>query len=670
MAFSQITINFNTMPTDGEVLNLSDSSTSLPLNETFKNARNIAGQVTIPTFSRKIYQIDYPSNVGTENIGVRFMTENGYWNEVPLENIEQVISVQQGIVSSTVYSLVDPILVYISNGQAIYWPYANFYQIGQEISGSIAENYKQAFDFDYNNISDLFTVTTINGVQDSGLGTVIITAKYAGAVFVADIVPSGVTVTIYNDNSPVVVAFSPSILNYDHKQNETLPTKVIYISGNLWSVIGKPNLLLAVPAMPDVSVSSIIDGDTVYQVVSGSGSVAISVSLTSFYDKDIEFLPSDLAGEIVIKENQVYKGSVNFSIIVKSIKDYLIIPYENNDHAFTLDSKFFEIFSENKTTYFEFIATIITYDFFTNKANEYVFPQKIVLFKGKSKINLGQLIHRLMAQFENPNDSFLQYKPASLRVSCTEKTFVDASIVRSGITRSIPFFAGLSRGIKSSGFLDFNIKPNRVTKASFAILNIVVPDSTYELKTFKNGTLLSSSNLLTTTDHVLSKKVTFESFERGDIIEYVVDIIGENNADASKKAYIIFPEGTYSNMIVWENEFLLQSAIECTGTALIDQEGDFQSMKKYKNLVENLDYLSSTKESKLLINTGWLLFTDIDTIESLMRSKRAWLIQGDNTISLRPTAKKLPKKDLDQELISFPLEFTINRNYNEETYSL
>jgi hypothetical protein len=38
-------------------------------------------------------------------------------------------------------------------------------------------------------------------------------------------------------------------------------------------------------------------------------------------------------------------------------------------------------------------------------------------------------------------------------------------------------------------------------------------------------------------------------------------------------------------------------------------------------MVERLEHLSSSKEVKLYLNTGWLLFSDIDTIESLMRSK-------------------------------------------------
>jgi hypothetical protein len=321
-------------------------------------------------------------------------------------------------------------------------------------------------------------------------------------------------------------------------------------------------------------------------------------------------------------------------------------------------------------TYFQFDSTIKTYDFFTNAVNEYLIPLKIVLFKGYAKENLGQIIHRLMRKFTAVNDSLLQYKQATLNITCSEVRIADTTVIRSGTSQAIPFIAGLSQGITTVGFLDFNPKPNRVTKNSFAYLNILIPAGSYELRTLKNGTLVSAEALPASTGVVICKKVLFSAFEKGDLIQYVIDVVGQSNALAPKKTYILFPDNNYSNMIVWENEFLLQSAIECTGSALLDPEGEFQSQTVYVDLVERLEHLSSSKTVKLFINTGWLLFSDIDTVESLMRSKRAWLIQGDTTISLRPIRKKLPQKDLEEELIQYPLEFQINQKYNEETYSL
>lgn len=349
---------------------------------------------------------------------------------------------------------------------------------------------------------------------------------------------------------------------------------------------------------------------------------------------------------------------------------WFVSPYPLGKKAFTLDQKFFKLITENENTYFQFDAYIKTYDFFTNALNINQINQKVVPFKGKGEINLGRLIHRLMSIFEEVNDELHQYKYAEVSISCTETLLSDLTVVRSLVTPTIHFVAGLGRGFTDFGFLEFNPKPNRVTKRSFAYLNFVIPTGNYELRTLKNGVLINTEELPTDTLTTLCKKVTFETYTQGDIIDFVIDFVGENNENASKKTFCVFPNGMYPNQIVWENEFKLQSAMECNGIATLDPNLEFQSQKVYKNLVEKLEHLSSSKEVNLFIDTGWLLFTDIDTVESLMRSKRAWLIQGEKRISLRPIGKKLPKQDYDNELISFPLEFTINKAYDEETYTL
>ena len=53
-----------------------------------------------------------------------------------------------------------------------------------------------------------------------------------------------------------------------------------------------------------------------------------------------------------------------------------------------------------------------------------------------------------------------------------------------------------------------------------------------------------------------------------------------------------------------------------------------------------------------------------------MRSKRAWLPLADKTIELRPLSKTMVNQDTERELIDYTIEFQINRQYNEETYSL
>jgi len=466
-----------------------------------------------------------------------------------------------------------------------------------------------------------------------------------------------------------VFSFSPSTLAFYHQQNNPLPSLNVLLTGNLWKIVGKPNFILSSTAV-GVTIATVGSGASAYQTASGSGIAFVNIALSSFYDSDVDFIPTDLASTFEVLQNNVHFGNINWTVEVVRLADFLTIPYPANQKAFTLDTKYFEFQSKNQNTYFQFNALIKTYDFFTNVLNEYAIPQKIVLFNGKQKINLGQLIHRLMRKFPSVNDNLLQYKLATLTITCSEILVTDESIVRSGTTPEIQFVAGHSRGITNLGFLDFNPLANRGTKNGFAYLNMLYPSGSYELRTFKNGTLVTSEALPAYDNKIICKKVLFSDYYQGDIVQYIVDVVGENNSTAPKKIFKMLPEGNYSNTIVWENEFLLQSALECTGTASIKSDFEFTSQKVYENLVEKLDYLSSSKEVKLFINTGWLIKSDIDTIESLMRSKKAWLVNTKGNISLRPINKAMVNEDLARELIEFSLEFIINRTYDEETYSL
>jgi hypothetical protein len=71
---------------------------------------------------------------------------------------------------------------------------------------------------------------------------------------------------------------------------------------------------------------------------------------------------------------------------------------------------------------------------------------------------------------------------------------------------------------------------------------------------FKNGTLVNSTALPVSTGIVLVKSSVF-CLRKGDVIQFVIDVVGQTNTLAPKKTYILYPDDNYSNMIVWENEF-------------------------------------------------------------------------------------------------------------------
>lgn len=463
------------------------------------------------------------------------------------------------------------------------------------------------------------------------------------------------------------VDFFPSSIAFVHTQSGILPTNSISISGDNWEIVGKPNFVLS-SSNAGVTVTPVIESTGNYQKITGSGDATIVIGLGSYYDGDATFTPAELAGNFQVNKSGAALGTIAYTVQVNKVESYFTNPYPANQLAFTLDDKYIEVFSAASKTYFQIDLEIKIYDFFTNLEKTETVKQKLVLFNGKSKINIGRLVHRLMANFPNPNANSYQYKYATVVISHKEKKLSDDSVFRSGTTSAIKFVAGLSRGITNIGFLDFNLRMNRVTTNGFAYLNMVAPSGQFELKTYKNGNLLNTKALPATQEKIICEKVSFDTFNQGDLIEYQILPVG--GVASATKSFMVFPESFHSTMLVWENEFLLQSAIECTGTASIKSDFEFQSQKVYQNFVEKINYLSSTKEVKLNINTGWLMQTDVDTVESLMRSKRVWLTKENETIALRPISKSIVNQDLERELIDFTIEFIINRKYDEETYTL
>ncbi|OHT44420.1 hypothetical protein [Flavobacterium tructae] len=78
-------------------------------------------------------------------------------------------------------------------------------------SGYASDLYKRAFDLDFNT-SNLYTVESTRGPAGSGIGTVIITANFAGAVFLNESADGDVTFII--ENEPALPAFNITEVNF------------------------------------------------------------------------------------------------------------------------------------------------------------------------------------------------------------------------------------------------------------------------------------------------------------------------------------------------------------------------------------------------------------------------------------------------------------------------
>jgi hypothetical protein len=196
MAYSKITIEFISVPTVDNVFNFKESKLSLNLNEIFKNSRLSSGQVEIPGLTKKRWEMTYSQIAATGNIGVNYTPFQGIYETNHLRSLETMDNLDDTY-TVILQSFTPPNIVNLISGHYIAWPEGSFSETGDVYSEFISDNYKNAFDLDYNS-SNLFTVISENGGSGSGLGTVVITANYPNAVFVLGKSTADVVVTIEN----------------------------------------------------------------------------------------------------------------------------------------------------------------------------------------------------------------------------------------------------------------------------------------------------------------------------------------------------------------------------------------------------------------------------------------------------------------------------------------
>lgn len=378
--------------------------------------------------------------------------------------------------------------------------------------------------------------------------------------------------------------------------------------------------------------------------------------------------PANYVGYVLF-DFEYESEALQINVVVNyELAGFIASPYTEN--AFTLDSKFYDLNGENELVYYEVLQQIKTFDFFTDNEKYTDIEEKFPLYKRKSKFNVGERVHRLMDKFKEPNENYWQYRPAELEIIVTEKLLLDNSVIRTATLTVQKFVAGISDNVTQPyTFLDVNSNKQRATKMGYTILNMLLPSIPLMLKTYRNGVLVQEEKLPLSNGKIVSKHKPFGSFAQGDIIKYTISQEGALE-ELVEKTFGIIPEGRYSNMIVWENEFLLQSVLECIGSFSSETELGITSMEKFQNLVEVLEYLEVRKKSKFSINTGWLLKNDHITIESLMASKRVWIqLPNSAWISVRPLSKKMVNIDSERGLIDYDLEFQLNRTNNAKTYS-
>lgn len=525
-------------------------------------------------------------------------------------------------------------------------------------------------------ISNYFTVSSAtlgvtitptdygNIVEGSGLAEIVIGINNA----VIDTLPN--SQTTFQDFATIIDPTVPTVIG-DILINVTIDTLISITPDNFnFSAVKGLQEPVKQYANINADVEFTIEHDPWLNVVQGEFTEAgVFLGNMSIVPISTEFMePGTYTSELKLLYEIESEPAELIVPITYNLTGLMTSPYEEN--AFTLDNKFLEFNSENENTYLEIESTIKTFERFNPIPKTTVILDKLPLFKGYGKINFGQRIHQLMPELKEVNENLLQIFPAELTQKITEKNILDFSEIRVLNTAVQKYIAGLSYHTTSPfTFLDENDKKQRVTKTGYVILNFFLNIGAYTFEVFKNATLHSSSELLATATGSYSKKVSFENFTQGDVIKFVIKNPSSGSDFSISKEFVLIPESRISYQIHWQNEFKLESAMEFTGSYKLPNDYENITQTLYRDLVEVLQNDLSKKITKFTINTGWILKSDHETIDSILRSKKCWLKLGNEFISLTPISKSLAALDNERFLNSFDCEFQINRSYDEKNYT-
>lgn len=333
-----------------------------------------------------------------------------------------------------------------------------------------------------------------------------------------------------------------------------------------------------------------------------------------------------------------------------------------NNNGFTLDNKNIFVQSASVGYYYE-IAVNVSQTFASKPTMSFEIKHKILLFKGLAKFNVGQMVHRLMQ--ENRND--FGYFPSKVNIIGVQKSMSNNTIFSQIILPEVTLYAGYERNFNNFLFLDINNNPTRVIVNSYADIHFIAP-STYRLKIFKNGTLFLTFTGSNPSEYTKTHRFEFFTHQQGDVFEF--KLCDYNDVVKQTKKYIVFPQGRLQNMISWLNEYLVECIFAFTGGIKLSSEFEYSLQRFFRNNSENIVTSDVRKDNKITISTGWITKNDVNTIESILRSKKVSMTDENGTIiRLIPQQKPIINHDSDRELIEYTIEFLINRNYDAETYS-
>jgi hypothetical protein len=374
-------------------------------------------------------------------------------------------------------------------------------------------------------------------------------------------------------------------------------------------------------------------------------------------------------------EPGIYEGIITVSnatqtkiiSIQYTLQGGVILPVPENGINFTLDQDFIHFNSLFQNTYFEMLMKVKVYKL-NQLVKEHEISTLIPLLIKKGKMNIGKIIHRLMVDV-NFNDNLKFYKLSEVELIIKEK--LNNQVIGT-YNYDLKYIAGKTNSnisqSRSIGFLEIYEGASRVFKNSLYPINMFSKERFFNIEILKNGVLFDAFSYLGQ-NQIDIMNYNFGGFNAGDFIEYKI----KNASEIITKKFICFPEPLQKFVLGYENDYKVMSILECTGELSMGSEYKYYTNVKYENIVETLENVTNERQTKLIINTGFILKEEHQVIDAILRSPRCRLFTDNNLlagIDMVPVSKDIAEMSTDQSLYSFRLEFIINRTHHEKVYNI
>lgn len=513
----------------------------------------------------------------------------------------------------------------------------------------------------------MITIGLTSDINDEDVGLYSTFLGFVASSGIATYPP--VTVNILQ-NSDVII--TPTSLEFSAIKNisEAIAAQVQIITVDAFT--------LSYPAWLEVSV------------VGGQGVDNLFVQPIS----QVNLAAGTYEGEIVI----TIDGENYIVTVLHNVFENVLLGASKTNLNFTDDYDTISEFYDTADYRLKLNLIISYFSYGATTTNDSELPVKLGLFNNKATFFIGKSLRNIMKELldlqsinlsvlsnQLPGDDVLfirnYYNPSSVNLEVEFNHKFEELLDKTYTFENLKYIKGRKpeHAFSNTVLLNYYKEPLRVTPKSVALFNFY-KEEPHTLRIFKNGELESQKSHLPGVQRLFAYRHTFESYTAGDVIEIrlhknlddLIDTLWYNDPQnyVSQK-YIVFPEGKESYHIGWEDEYGVLSLMEFTGALTFGMDFDNNITRNYQSFLETLRKLDARKSHKVVCNTGYILKSNTKRIESLLNSKRAWIISTETTspINLIPVTSTLSGNDSDRELYEYDIEFSINPNNDHKSYT-